>query len=190
VSIFTVTLFLSGYVLQQRTVNNIREAIKPQIRPAHKFAVETLPAPSATTIPSTPGGVQIIEVPGTSEDIPQQEVVSSEAGSTVSQDVKQKGKSRVEQMYEWHAREQKVVVNDDTSVVSERRKPSQVENDKKDKAWAAKLRERMSKKTKEEIPVDLMSRAARRKLYKEQLAVQEGQQRQDPNRYRPRRRLW
>lgn len=61
--IFTTALFLCGYVVQQKTVNDIREAIKPQPRPVHTN-LYVPPKPDATPIVVPPGedGVQIIEV--------------------------------------------------------------------------------------------------------------------------------
>jgi len=63
VFIFTTALFLCGYVVQQKTVNDIREAIKPQPRPVHTN-LYVPPKLDATPglIPTVEEGVQIIEI--------------------------------------------------------------------------------------------------------------------------------
>jgi hypothetical protein len=63
VFIFTTALFLCGYVVQQKTVNDIREAIKPQPRPVHtNLYVPPKPGATPAVAPQGEDGVQIIEV--------------------------------------------------------------------------------------------------------------------------------
>lgn len=65
VFICTTALFLCGYAVQQKTVNDIREAIKPQPRPVHTN-LYVPPNPDATPIVNLSGedDVQIIELAG------------------------------------------------------------------------------------------------------------------------------
>src|SRR5277367_1654568 len=79
VFIFTTALFLCGYVVQQKTVNEIREAIKPQPRPVHtNLYVPPKPEATPAVVPSAEDGVQIIEIVQEHQDTEDTEEGSTE----------------------------------------------------------------------------------------------------------------
>jgi hypothetical protein len=68
VFIFTTTLFLCGYVLQQQTVNSLREAIKPRPRPTHiSFYLPPQFQPTSTLEAGDNDAVQVEITVGTND---------------------------------------------------------------------------------------------------------------------------
>lgn len=85
VFLFTSALFLSGYVLQQQTVRDLRAAIKPKPTPEaarmylpKQFMVQPTPSPNAgmagvnTETQASDGSEIMVEAKNLSNDIPQE----------------------------------------------------------------------------------------------------------------------
>lgn len=89
VFLFTFALFLSGYIVQQRTVARLRIAIKPRLPPTHTD-LYTPPVPGSVAFPSAAenNGPQTIEINTSSP--------GNEDGSTVFRTQPQTGASERE----------------------------------------------------------------------------------------------
>jgi hypothetical protein len=190
VFIFTTALFLCGYVVQQKTVNDIREAIKPQPRPVHTN-LYVPPKPDATpgVIPTGEEGVQIIEIIQDEQS----------KGDTVEESTKEATELQATQADE----EEGLVQGADGGFLRK-----QTQRQRKQKALLDEILEAESrndayeKSTRDGISTprksadasggsgERLSRAARRKLIKDEFVKLAGEDLlNNPNTYK-RRRLW
>lgn len=148
---------------------------------------------TGTSVPQANDVSIVIEIPN-SNNTPGKDMAEEQehTGHEVEEDATARGEQMDRPQENFPSVTQQEVISDIEPLVSSRiRRPSQVENDKKDKEWAAQLKKSQTGNGGyEDVPFEQLSRAARRKIFKQQLSVQEGQQPVDPRAYRPRRRLW
>jgi hypothetical protein len=175
--------------VQQKTVNDIREAIKPQPRPVHTN-LYIPPKPNATPSSVSPGdaGVQIIEVvqdeksmaeipeESTEQPAEPQVAVDEEEGLVQGADGGFLRKQK-------HQQQKQKALLDDILLVESRRD-----------AYEQSMRDDTSnpKKSRDATggPGERLSRAARRKLIKDEFVKLAGEDLlNNPNTYK-RRRLW
>ncbi|KAK5656197.1 hypothetical protein OQA88_4958 [Cercophora sp. LCS_1] len=147
---FTAALFLSGYAIQQRTLRDLRRAIKPSPRPSPKIFLPDRFKKSTTELPD--GSVVAVDDP-------------RDAGSSRTQQVIEVKPSmpKIPQHSESHGSEQQAVMGPLT---------------KKD-AKAADKKSKKDKKSKDESkPEKPISRAERRRRIKEEIQkLAQGEQR-------------
>jgi hypothetical protein len=189
VFIFTTALFLCGYVVQQKTVNDIREAIKPQPRPVHTN-LYVPPKPDATPglIP-TVEGVQIIEIIQDEQS----------KGDTVEESTKEATELQATQADE----EEGLVQGADGGFLRKKTQRQRKQKALLDEMLEAESRsDTYEQSTRDGISTprksadasggsgERLSRAARRKLIKDEFAKLAGEDLlNNPNTYK-RRRLW
>ncbi|KFY44323.1 hypothetical protein V495_03508 [Pseudogymnoascus sp. VKM F-4514 (FW-929)] len=165
---FTLALFLSGYVLQQKTLTNLRAAIRPSQlsgpSDAHFYNPSAHDAPSPIPNISPRDNSQLIEVKTTKETSYLSLVTSYLPSSGTPTGSKRSGAGVVSTanklIHRWIARVR------GEEVVAE------VEDD-------------------ESIPMEQLSRAARRRRIKAQIRTEGDGEDVDFNKiYRPRKRMW
>lgn len=189
VFIFTTALFLCGYAIQQKTVNDIREAIKPAPRPIHtNLYVPPKPGDNPADDGETAHMIEIItdEQPRSDErqeseekspETQTQTVDYTEAGDQLVQG-SDGGLIRVSRQGRRKMQKQKAILDDGLS--------SDLES------YISRISEpRKSPEAHSRDSREMLSRAARRKILKEELAKLAGDEKllNNPNVYR-RRRLW
>ncbi|KAH6705207.1 hypothetical protein DL95DRAFT_446878 [Leptodontidium sp. 2 PMI_412] len=164
---FTTALFLSGYVLQQQTVRDLRAAIKPQLQ-------RTKTAPDLYLPALNEDGYLVdmvqIETRPTEEDVNEQVVEESPSESTGTEGAQETVEAESEDMVgatRWQkaARRKKL---EEAKKANEGQKPM-IDDQTKDSR-----KEKVGTKTKSKPEEKPMSRAERRKKIKEQIMA-EGQ---------------
>ncbi|KAL5325043.1 hypothetical protein ACEPPN_006165 [Leptodophora sp. 'Broadleaf-Isolate-01'] len=164
---FTTALFLSGYVLQQQTVRDLRAAIKPQLQ-------RTKTAPDLYLPALNEDGYLVdmvqIETRPTEEDVNEQVVEESPSESTGTEGAQETVEAESEDMVgatRWQkaARRKKL---EEAKKANEDQKPM-IDDQTKDSR-----KEKVGTKTKSKPEEKPMSRAERRKKIKEQIMA-EGQ---------------
>lgn len=152
-------------MLQQKTVNEIRAAIKPAPRPVHSYMVTPLPSDSEISIETqTRDNVQIVEIPGNSsgdEGIQNVEAPQKPIAKTLKDD--EGGPDKVGTEGYFFTRKLK----------------------KRAKLWWKKG----EAEEEDDVPLEQLTGAARRRKIKDAIVKLD-----DPviteNAYKPRRRLW
>lgn len=192
--IFTTALFLCGYVVQQKTVNDIREAIKPQPRPVHtNLYVPLKPNATPGVIPPGDDGVQVVEIveeiqppPDAVADSPENAVVQPVAEAEEEEGLVQGADGGFLRKQTQRKRKQKGLL--DRLLAAGSRRDSYQESTRDGSSNPGKSAETSGGSTPDSG--GRLSRAARRKLIKDEFVKLAGEDLlNNPNTYK-RRRLW
>jgi hypothetical protein len=199
VFLFTLALFLSGYVLQQKTLTNLRAAIRPQQPPAQLYIPSShdAPSPLPNFTPNTPRDTRpLIEV--TDSLLPPQEGSADAAHPNANTPSPKDYQSILASYFAADATRQ-LEHEKLSSVIAASPHPQRGAGilnkaNRLIQRWIARVRGDEAALVPEEdegVPLESLSRAARRRRIKMDIRRLESEEDVDVSKiYRPRKRAW